>query len=29
MNQKLNTLIETEIGQDQALFTPQEYAPQM
>jgi arylsulfatase A-like enzyme len=29
MNQKLNTLIETEIGQDQALFTPPEKALQM
>jgi len=29
MNQKLNALIEAEIGEDKALFTPQEYAPQM
>jgi arylsulfatase A-like enzyme len=29
MNQKLNTLIDAEIGEDKALFTPQEYAPQM
>jgi hypothetical protein len=29
MIQKLNALIEAEIGDDKALFTPQEYAPQM
>ena len=29
MNQKLNALIEAEIGEDQALFTPPEKAQQM
>jgi len=29
MNQKLNALIDGEIGEDKALFTPQEYAPQV
>jgi arylsulfatase len=29
MNQKLNALIEAEIGEDKTLLTPQQYAPQM